>query len=862
MRANTNISLKSRLQLQLTDFKGVDFSSSPLRVQQNRASDMTNFINEYGVNRKRNGWKELFRLEGNINGIFPFQKNNEIIVHAGTKFYRVTQEVGQYTPVDITKSSTYTPAICDTNLLKDQKSQAFYNQGKMYIIGCGDYLVYGSWNEGETYELRRVFDNEDTYIPTTTISIDNENVIESSRASLDGVNILSPWRINQLLGCSDSSDNPTGARWRLDAKVQENSDVEVIIETFVEEKDEYEVTIKKPVTYVLKNTNEEAKNRLYIDGEDGEIEGKSEGVIVFEEGIIALFIDTLPEIEGRDNIFVKFKPSSENQPRECITKCNFGTLFGVEGNTDRLFLSGNPDYPNMDFHSEMDDYTYFGETNIATMGSDAVAVKGYARLSDSTLVIYKEESGQEASIFYRTGKYQETESNGVTEIRGIFPTTAGSVGEGVVSGYACANLAGDNLFLSSNGVFGVVLGNNVATNERYMRERSRSINERLKRHSNLSDAVGIVFKNRYYLAVDGVCYVADSRFKYSSSDDIDGSYNYEWWFWDNIPARVWANIDNQLYFGTSEGRVCVFDNEYTDRTYLDFVSGAGDITISSADNKITFDEKQRENLSENDIIEFSNGNLYAMCLNNEEEYHVEKNRIYTSKETMENIRNGMEVYALNVDGSGLSRDTKYLITDVDLADNSFALVTEDNKQVELLSNSFALCEPLTNKEFYITDLTDATFRIKKTKNSTVPIDLVLYKNSTNGINIHIIHRENVVARWYTPVFDLGTNESSNTLLKMTISTEAEVNGKISFGYETRNASKVLNAKGIKVFSFDNFSFEDFSFITGFASSYSVKVNERNFNFIIFRFISDDDGDCAVNNFTIKYKINKQNKGVE
>ena len=96
---------------------------------------------------------------------------------------------------------------------------------------------------------------------------------------------------------------------------------------------------------------------------------------------------------------------------------------------------------------------------------------------------------------------------------------------------------------------------------------------------------------------------------------------------------------------------------------------------------------------------------------------------------------------------------------------------------------------------------------------------------------------------------------------MVISTEPEVNGKLSFGYETRNVNKLINAKGINVFSFDNFSFENFSFDTGFANSYSVKCNERNFTFIIFRFISDNDSNSIVNTFTIIYKINKSNMGV-
>ena len=104
MRANTNINLKPRNQMQLNDFKGVDFSSSPLRVQSNRASNMSNFINEYGVNKKRNGWNELFKIEINrvpqqINGIFWYvnRDHKEMLVHAGKRFYRVKQlEDGSY----------------------------------------------------------------------------------------------------------------------------------------------------------------------------------------------------------------------------------------------------------------------------------------------------------------------------------------------------------------------------------------------------------------------------------------------------------------------------------------------------------------------------------------------------------------------------------------------------------------------------------------------------------------------------------------------------------------------------------------------------------------------------------------------
>lgn len=843
MRASTNISLKTRRTLQLSDFKGVDFSSSALSVRRDRASNMRNFINEYGVNKKRNGWNELIKIKyggqsQRINGIFEYVNGSrrEVLVHAGRRFYRLVKSGGRYSVVDITLTSTYTPSKVNTAKIKDQRSQAFFNKGRAYIIGCGDYLVYGTWNEGVSYELRRVANNTDTYIPTTTISIDNDSVEDDMRGSLDDVNCLSSRRVNQLLGTSE-----TNKTWTLDSgSIDNGTTVDIKLET---------MSNGTAVTKQISNTGSD-KTKLY----DGSTQV---GTIDFENGKITFSIATTPQIENRDNIFVTFEHTVEGYI-DRIANCNFGVLFGVNGNTDRLFLAGNAEYPNIDFHSESEDYTYFGDRNSSAMGSDSVPISGYGRLSDSTLVVYKSETSQEASIFYRTGRYKEYyDSNGNLEsIIGEFPTSAGSIGEGVISRYACANFAGDNIILSRNGVFGIVLADNVATTERYTRERSRSINEKLKTHADLSEAVGIVYQNRYYLAVDNVVYIADSRYKYTSNDDIDNSYNYEWWYWDNCPVRVWANIDNVLYFGSADGQICVFDNEYTDRTYQD--STSGDLTFDIADNKVIYNKNIDIELSEGDRMTISTTGFYALVANNAV---VENDRIISDEEKILSFHDGMEVYADTVGESGLVINTKYYVRDVDNGTCSYTLEDESGNKVSIASGGFNLYKAISNIELYLANVTEDSFQLKDYKVGNVLI-LANY-NSTLPTNplARFTHTRNVVAEWYTPIFDLGTNESSKTLLKMVISTEPEVNGKLSFGYETRNVNKLINAKGINVFSFDNFSFENFSFDTGFANSYSVKCNERNFNFIIFRFISDNDSNCIVNTFTIIYKINKSNIGV-
>lgn len=856
MRARSHIELKERRQLTLEDFKGVDFSSSPLRVRSNRASDIKNFINEYGVNKKRNGWNELFHIEdseGNaqpINGIFQYVKGShkDMLVHAGKRIYKITQLNGEYAFTDITLSSTYAAAKVKPSLLTSTRSQAFFNKGKCYFVGCGDFLVYGSWDNGETYELRRVADNEDTYIPTTTVSIDDDTNETDIRSTMEDINLLSSKRKNQLLGRA-FKEGETSLTWTLDSgKIDDNTDLLIMLDTM--EGDE-------TVTYQIEN-NASDKTKLYKTKKDDEaITAEECGSVDFAKGQITLTASSVPQIEGRDNIFVTFACAVEGYI-DRIKDCSFGILFGVNGNTDRLFLSGNPDFANVDFYSEAADFTYFSDRSNTIIGSDSSAIMGFARLSDSTLVVYKDENSQDASIFYQTGTYEtESDNLGNPTLVAKFNRSAGNIGESVISRYACANFGGDNIILSRNGVFGIVLAENVATTERYTRDRSRSINEKLKTHANLTEAVGVVYGNRYYLSLDDVCYVADSRFKYTSEDDIDGSYNYEWWYWTNTPVRVWAVIDNHLYFGTRNGQVCMFDEEYIDRTHQ--TSQPGDLSLDMLNNRITYNSHIRVDLSENDIITFSTSGIYALALR---DFTVSDNKIHVTEEEIVNLTEGTEVYADNVEGSGLSLNTKYLFHEIDKGACCFGLIDDEGNEVEITGEDFRLCKYISKKTLYLSNITESTFQLKEYRTGEV-LTLTNYNGSIpTSVMAKVTHRENVVAEWYTPIFDLGTNESSKTLLKLTVSTNPEVNGKLSFGYETRSVNKLINAKGINVFSFDNFSFENFSFETGFANSYSVKCKERNFNFIIFRFVSDNDSDCIVNTFTAIYKINKSNKGVE
>jgi hypothetical protein len=531
---------------------------------------------------------------------------------------------------------------------------------------------------------------------------------------------------------------------------------------------------------------------------------------------------------GKDNITLTFPCKAKDAAgadigdyAERVTECGIGALFGVGGNSNRLFLSGNPAYPNVCFYSEENDFTYFSDMNTIAAGNAGSPITAFSRLGDGTLALHKRYTGQEASIYYLSGIMQDVfrdEYNADDEYlgqkkiaeKGVFPIKAGAVGEGAVSKYANVNLDGDNLFLSGNGVYGITLANNVATDERYARERSGLVNSSLTKQ-DLKNAAGIVYKNRYYLSADNVCYVADARFKTYASES--GSYNYEWWYWDNIPARVWAVINDKLWFGTAGGILCVFGNEYADK-HFEYVE-AGALTFTGQ-------------------IEAENAGV--------------NNRFTISNEYVE----------------ALKKSRGIIIEGVNLTEAP----TSGNEAIGIPAGTTAVAPDPYADELYIDDIqTDetgetpvTTFRVKKNGKIMVAADDGS-DESPESISAKLVIADNVTAEWYTPVMDFGTNEYAKTLIGLTVALETERSGSVRFGYTTLKTERLLSATGAKLWDFGDLDFNTFSFDPSvFQRSYNIRLRERNFNYIMFRFVSDSDRDCAVNSLNVVYKINRLNRG--
>lgn len=565
-----------------TEFRGVDFSTDPTQVADYRSPFCQNLIADLaGFPEKRPGWRVLHELESPINGLFYAvlaSGTGYFVAHAGTKLYTLGE----------TATEIYT-------LMANAKSTSFTHDGKLYILDGTHYLVI---SEGESgLEASRVTDG-DCFIPTTVIGAP----AAGGGTTFEGVNLLSPKRINSMVGDGESyvfhldSQNiqevesvkvdgelyTLGTSWTREKRaisflvpavptddkiylkaggrdyiVVDEEKAPVLPSTLTQDsRVAYELTTEKNTDnthyYAIAYTYDETPNAPTVTA------ALTDNILVLtsKEYIVSLTAGTVefaisPAAYGGgggvDNVIIQFSKAVDGYT-DRIEKCKIAEFYGY-GNDNRLFFSGNPDQPNVDWQSGLDDPTYFPDTGYTKIGSDTSAIMGYLKQYGS-LTIIKNDNQQDAEIFLRTATMTE-------EGKVIFPVQQGIKGVGAVSKYAFANLRDDPLFLAREGVF--ALASTAVTQERVIQDRSYYVNAKLRRESGLENAVAAVWNGFYVLVVNDKAYVADGRQRTGrSSTEQNG---YEWYYWTNIPARVLLEAGGALYFGTADGEVCRLNND-------------------------------------------------------------------------------------------------------------------------------------------------------------------------------------------------------------------------------------------------------------------------------------------------------------
>ena len=384
--------------------------------------------------------------------------------------------------------------------LHDGPSQGVPLMGCVWIVTGGELLRW----DGETAE--DVTRSDSAYIPTTVISRDPAG----GGQPYEDINLVGRYRKNLFLADGRST------------------------------------------VYVLDDSiDEEGEITVTVDGADvtGWTADRAAGKIMFESAPPA-------PLAGRaDNVCITY-PHTVIGYANKIRKCTIITAYGINA-TDRVVLSGNPDYPNLDWTSGLNDPTYMPDLRYASVGLEGVAIMGYVRMG-SHLGIVKELHPQDSTVFLRSGTISD--SGDV-----VFTQRAALAGCGAVSKYAFGAMPEEPLLLSGNGVY--ALTSSVYTSERLAQMRSYFVNGALTREENPDRAVAVVWRGMYLLSFPtGVCYVLDGTqaksYRYNSANE----YSYEGYYWDNIPARCFCvqakGPDEHLWFGTADGRICRFNTDF------------------------------------------------------------------------------------------------------------------------------------------------------------------------------------------------------------------------------------------------------------------------------------------------------------
>ena len=393
-----------------------------------------------------------------------------------------------------------TPTVLLSGLPR-HKSRAVFLAGKLWIVTGGGFYSY------DGTEAKRV-SASGAYIPTTTIT----RSPSGGGVSYEAVNLLTPYRKNAFQTDGES------VTFTLDGEIDTSGTV-----------------------------------RAWVWGEEvtAFTLDRAAGTITFASAPAA------PDAGASDGLVVQFPHTVEGYA-ERIDKCTIITTYGV-GSNDRVVLSGNPDCPNLDWMSGLNDPTYMPDLGYAAVGSGATPIRGYCRIG-SSLGIVKADDGSDSTVFLRSAALSE-------DGEAVFTLQQTIAGVGAVAPGSFASLLDDPLFLSRSGAAAITSSS--LTGEKIIQNRSLYLNAQLTKEPSLPEAEAAVWQDMYLLAVpEGHVYVLHGRQTKTFRSAALSDFVYEGFYWENVPALCWyvrrSGADEELYFGTADGRICKLNTDIED----------------------------------------------------------------------------------------------------------------------------------------------------------------------------------------------------------------------------------------------------------------------------------------------------------
>ena len=252
----------------------------------------------------------------------------------------------------------------------------------------------------------------------------------------------------------------------------------------------------------------------------------------YDEGKITFSsIPSAPLTDGQDNVSVEFRKTVERY-RDSILKCTLLQMFD-----NRVFFSGNEDYPNVVWHCSLNDPTYVSDLDYYREGLDTAAVKGMVA-GNNALWVFREPSQANTTVFYHTPTLD-------ADYGKIYPSSHSSVTIGCTA--RAINFNDDIIFFSERGMEGI---NGDITTEQVAAHRSSLIDRKLIAETNYENMILEEWDGYLFVFIGNKAYLADSRAVFTNENHIE----YEWFYWQLEKAVTSAKVyGGVLYLGTEDG---------------------------------------------------------------------------------------------------------------------------------------------------------------------------------------------------------------------------------------------------------------------------------------------------------------------
>lgn len=469
-------------------FRGVDFSNNDVILSRSPKSiNMWKKYEESECIQTRPGMTLLNNFGNKILGLFFFNINNTL--HVLVHVGPKLLKWNNYPNTPVQTQELYT----SMNVIE---SRSFVYENVLFIMDGINYLEYDGTIIKKvvgTIPMTSYYKN-----PDGSTSID-----ESTDRDLvyQPVNCLTSLRKNAFIGDGKSTE------YRLDAQ-------------------ELDVKAKYTVQATIDGTSK-------IEDTDFTV-NRDTGVITF---------NIAPEKDSE--VIITYSKTGQGH-LERILNCTLLCEFD-----NRIFFSGNPDFPNAVFHCEINDPRYVRDTAYYECGLDLARVKAIIP-GNNVLWVLKEINQNSSSVYYMTPTLDSTYNK-------IYPSVNGSISLGCVS--TGINFNDDIVFFSNKGLEGI--SNSSLYSEQILQHRSSLVDSKMIIESDYQDVKLAEYKGYLLCLMNSHIYLADSRQKYQK---ITNDIEYEWFYWE-LPFNItfMKEYRQNLYLGNENGELFKLDGlkDYT-----------------------------------------------------------------------------------------------------------------------------------------------------------------------------------------------------------------------------------------------------------------------------------------------------------